>query len=315
MQFYLYIIMENQEKDNKSKVLLYVIIGVLFITNLLLFYQWKKGSDGNEVLSKANTDLTSETTRLGEELDALTAELDLSKASMAQKDETIANIQTELESKVAQLRSALSKGNLSNAELTKFRNEIKALKTESENLQNRIKELEEELNLTKQDLSETNTKLTNEVQNTERLKGVLTQKEEVISKGKQLIADQMSVTGVKIKGSGKEVETTRTRKADAIRVSFRIIENKIADKGDKPLYVKITGPNGVTLEPVTGDGVFSLSNGESAKYTVLKIIDYKNGDMIVDVYHKSGSDYEKGNYTVEVFADKVSIGKSAVTLR
>ncbi len=130
------------------------------------------------------------------------------------------------------------------------------------------------------------------------------------------MADQISVSGIKIRKNGKERETSRTRRTDAIKARFRLLENKIADAGDKALYVKITGPDGVTLEPVNGsDGVFSLSNGEQAKFTTMKIVNYQNTDQIVDVYHKKGSDYAEGIYTVEIFADKVSIGKSSVTLR
>ncbi len=307
--------METQEKDKKSKMFLYIVIGALLITNGLLFYKYYTGNKENTALSSTNADLTSQTAALNQDLEDLTAELEMSKASIAQKDESIAGLQSQLEGKVAELKRALSKGNLSSGEIAKLRNEIAALKDESLAFQSKIRELEEELNITKENLSQTSQKLDNEVQTTQKLQTAVAQRDEVISKGKQLIADQMSVTGVKLKSSGKEVETTKTRRADAIRVSFRILENKIADAGDKPLYVKITGPNGVTLEPAAGDGTFSLQNGETAKFTVMKIIDYKNGDMIVDVYHKKGSEYEKGNYSVEVFADKVSIGKSAVTLR
>jgi|GEM_PF-2852089 len=309
------ITMENQEKDKKSKLFLYIVIAALLVTNGLLLYQYYKNKGDNQTLTAQNTTLTEDQSRLNADLDNLAMELEQTKSSVMQRDDQISQLQTDLESKVSELRKQLNKGNLSAKEIASLKNQITALKQESMSLQNKISQLEQELAITTEKLTITTQNLDNEVINSQNLAADLTKKEEVISKGKQLIADQMTIVGIKRRNSGKEVETTRTRRVDEIKVSFRILENKIANQGDKPLYVKITGPNGVTLEPNNGEGVFSLSNGETAKFSVMKMIDYKNADMFVDVYHKKGSDYEAGIYTVEVFADKVSIGKSSVTLR
>ncbi|MDB4347547.1 hypothetical protein OAB01_02710 [Bacteroidia bacterium] len=308
--------MESNQKDKKSKIFLYAVIAILAITNGLLGYKLYTGKKDNVFLTQQNETLNEDRKSLEEELTSLSNELEATKSSEAQKDSAISELQTQLERKVAQLRTALNGKNLSKKELTKLRAEISSLRAESTAFQNKIRALEDELAVTTQNLNQTTTKLTAEKQVTEKLNTTIAQKEAVIAKGKQLIADQVSVTGIKIRKSGKEVETSKTRRTDAIKATFRIQENKIADAGDKPLYVKITGPDGVTFEPLNGsNGEFQLADGGAAKYSVMKIIDYKNTDQIVDVYHKKGTEYAEGIYSVEVFADKVSIGKSSVTLR
>lgn len=308
--------METKEKDKQSKVFLYVVIAILAITNGLLGYKLYTGNKDNVYLTQENSTLSQEQASLSAELESLSNELEATKASAAQKDGEISELQTQLERKVAQLRTSLNSQNLSKKELAKLRTEISSLRDENMAFQNKIRVLEDELAVTTDSLNQKSVQLSQEKKTTQGLSETLTQKEAVIEKGKQLIADQVSVTGIKIRKSGKEVETSKQRRTDAIKATFRIQENKISDAGDKPLYVKITGPDGVTLEPVNGtDGVFKLYDGATAKYTVMKIINYNNVDQVVDVYHKKGSDYEEGIYTVEVFADRVSIGKSSVTLR
>lgn len=308
--------METQEKDKKSKLFLYVVIGILLLTNGLLAYKLYKGNQDNLNLTSQNTSLTAEKAGLEEELANLATELEVTKNSEAQKDEEISQLQSQLEGKVAQLRRALNSRNLSNKEVKKLKAEIEKLRKESLVFQDKIRALEDELAVTTENLNKTTTQLNQEKEVTKQLNQTVTERDAVIEKGKQLIADQISVQGVRFRRNGKERETSKNNRADAIKATFRILENKIADAGDKALYVKITGPDGVTLEPLSGsDGVFSLQGGEKAKYTVMKIIDYNNTDQIVSVYHKKGSEYDEGVYTVEIFADRVSIGKSSVTLK
>lgn len=308
--------METQEKDKKSKVFLYVVIGLLLLTNGLLAYKLYNGNKDNLNLTSQNTTLTDEKASLTAELETLATELEATKTSEAQKDEEISALQTKLEGKVAQLRRAINSKSLGSKEIKKLKAEIDALRKESTVFQDKIRALEDELAVTTESLNTRTTELTKEKGITKELNKTVLAKEAVIEKGKQLIADQISVTGIKLRKNGKERATTKNNRTDAIKATFRLLENKIANAGDKALYVKITGPDGVTLEPLTGaDGVFKLQGGAQAKYTVMKIVEYNNTDQIVSVYHKKGTEYAEGNYTVEIFADQVSIGKSSVTLK
>jgi myosin heavy subunit len=308
--------METQEKDKKSKLFLYVVIGILLLTNGLLAYKLYKGNQDNLNLTSQNVSLNDEKANLQSELANLATELEATKSSEAQKDEEISALQVQLEGKVAQLRKALNSKSLSSKEIKKLKAEIDQLRKDNSVFQDKIRALEDELAVTTANLNQTTSQLTEEKKVTQQLNKTVEAKEAVIEKGKQLIADQISVTGIKLRRNGKEKSTTKNNKTDAIKATFRILENKIADAGDKALYVKITGPDGVTLEPLTGaDGVFKLQGGAQAKYTVMKIVDYNNTDQVVSVYHKKGSDYAEGIYTVEIFADRVSIGKSSVTLK
>lgn len=316
MKYYITITMENQEKDKKSRALLYIVIGVLLLTNGLLAYKLYTGNQDNVYLTKQNVDVSGEKEQLIIDLENLSSELDATKVSEAQKDEEISALQSKLEGKVNELRNALKNKNINRSEIQRLQNEIKELRSESLSLQDKIRTLEDELAVTMANLNQTSQALNAEKVVTQNLNTTITKRDEVIEKGKQLIADQISVTGIKLRKNGKERETSKNNKTDAIKATFRLLENKIANAGDKALYVKITGPDGVTLEPLNGsDGTFMAQDGAKAKYTTMKIVDYKNTDQMVDVYHQKGSDYEEGIYTVEVFADKVSIGKSSVTLK
>ncbi|MCC7051279.1 MAG: hypothetical protein IT239_05820, partial [Bacteroidia bacterium] len=67
-----------------------------------------------------------------------------------------------------------------------------------------------------------------------------------VEMGSKLKAFNVKATGINEKGK-REVETTRSRKADKIKCCFTLSENSIAKTGEKTVYMKITGPDGHTF--------------------------------------------------------------------
>jgi hypothetical protein len=47
----------------------------------------------------------------------------------------------------------------------------------------------------------------------------------------------LKTAAYKLRSSGKQIETEKARKADVLKISFTINENKVAKQGDKTYYV------------------------------------------------------------------------------
>ena len=65
------------------------------------------------------------------------------------------------------------------------------------------------------------------------------------------------------RGGKKEVETSKARRADMLRVVFDIDENRIAESGNKEIFLRITSPDGRLLSNAAyGSGVTTADDGQ-----------------------------------------------------
>jgi len=123
----------------------------------------------------------------------------------------------------------------------------------------------------------------------------------------------MSATGIKLKKSGRLVVTTRSRRANRIRVCVRIAKNILSEKGNRDLYVQITNPKGKILGK---DGVFTIGD-KILKYSDKSSFFYQNINtkICLLVAVKSKSDIVAGTYKIKVFAENNMLGTLDFTLR
>jgi len=128
----------------------------------------------------------------------------------------------------------------------------------------------------------------------------------------------MTASGVRDRGSGKEKETDKASRVDKIKVCFTLGENKIIEPGTKELYVRIARPDKLIITKDRTDTYTFLYKGEKIQYSIKKLINYENLSMSLCLYwDKSYPDKEilKGAYNVEVFYQEEVIGHTQFVLK
>lgn len=118
--------------------------------------------------------------------------------------------------------------------------------------------------------------------------------------------------------NGKEKETKKAKKVDVLRITFDIVENRIAESGTKQLYLRIVGPDRNVLDtPSNASGVMNTAIGTQIQYSVMKNIVLTQNmpvkDVVVD-WQQNGS-YGKGTYTIEIYNEGYKVGSGNVELR
>jgi hypothetical protein len=137
---------------------------------------------------------------------------------------------------------------------------------------------------------------------------------ETVELGSKLQTANISAVAIRIKGSGKQSETTRASRTNMIKVCFTIIENKIAESGNKFIYIRVVSPDRKVLK--LDKSSFITDNNESKiEISAKREINYQNENTDVCIYHEVLEELEKGEYQVEVYADKHKIGTSSFALR
>jgi len=138
--------------------------------------------------------------------------------------------------------------------------------------------------------------------------------QETVQLGSKLHTANISAVAIRIKGSGKQSETTRASRTNMIKVCFTIIENKIAENGNKFIYIRIISQDRKVL--TLDKNSFITDNNESKiEISAKREINYQNKNTDVCIYHEVLEELAKGEYQVEVYADKHKIGTSSFALR
>jgi hypothetical protein len=108
-------------------------------------------------------------------------------------------------------------------------------------------------------------------------------------------------------------ETDRSSRVEKLRTCLSLIENSIAEKGPKIIYIRVKGPDGILM---TGDQqrIFTI-DGEEMIYSASREVDYQGDEVEVCIYFASGQGFVKGIYNVEVYSSEIKLGSADLLLR
>ncbi len=294
--------MENQKSNSNLKAVI-AILAVLLVGSLV--YIFKMTSDAKALQTELTT-TTSEKESVMKDLEALKTRYDAAIAeNTSMSDELIAERE-----KIVNLMADLKKSKGDVASMSKYKSQYFALEA-------KMKTLMEENEALKKD----NAKLTVQRDSTVTVLGesrkyneVLVGQNEELSKTVE-IAQKLSVSNLKtaaykLRSSGKQVATEKARKADVLKISFTINENKVAKQGDKTYYVQVID----SKNNVLGEKKTETFGSNSLTYSFTSTVNYENKSVDV-TQDLPGKDFEKGTYFVNVFDKGELVSKSSFSLK
>lgn len=157
--------------------------------------------------------------------------------------------------------------------------------------------------------------LTQEKKKTRNLEKKSDDLSKIITKGGQLQALNMWAGTIKMRSNGSQVDTDRASKAQKVKSCFTLSENKIAKSGNKNLYFRVISPEGSVLTDTNSSGETFDYDGVKGIYTMIRKVDYQNKAMDVCIYWDNPNKLTPGFYLIEVYADKVLIGRTSFDLK
>jgi DNA repair exonuclease SbcCD ATPase subunit len=117
----------------------------------------------------------------------------------------------------------------------------------------------------------------------------------------------------------KNVNPTQSRKirrSDKLFLVCKITENKVADKGEKTIYIRIIDPKGVLVEGAEAGAFMNKDQNLSVPFTKQETIDYNNYDLNVKIpISLNNKALPKGSYRVEMYCDGHFCGGSKFNLK
>jgi hypothetical protein len=317
------------KKDNKNIFIALLGLGLLGAMGYI-WYSKKQESDTDKKQEAALVQTTNEKADVEglyqaslTSLDSLTNLNTSLNGEMLSKDGVIGKLKMDIENDLRQIEALKKEGKSTSIEETKLRQKINALNVEISRYKDRVAELEEQnAVLTNENTTVKREKdsVTGELGTTRTvLDQTTTQKKELEDKvdvGQTLSAINFYISGIN-EVRGKEKETSTAKKVDKLRIGFELDANRIATSGKKEIFVSITGPDGkpITVEAL-GSGMFNTRDEGQKPFTNKIDVDYTQGQRkAVSFDWKQNSDFQRGDYKVEVYQNGYKIGQGTVTLK
>jgi predicted nuclease with TOPRIM domain len=300
--------MENQGQKKKDTNKIYFLIAVIVAllgTNAYLYFQQNKSNQRIVTIS-------DEKTALQTELEKLESELEQANNSSGELSEDLKIKDEELKAKIAQLRIALSKGKLTAGELAKAKEDVKQLRYFVGKYTNDIDDLIKQ----NQQLTGERDSLKTTVKSVKQLADNLIRSNDSlynkVKVGAALKTSNLQIGTFRIRSSGKETDVTKANTAQKIKINFTINANALAEKGTHDVFMRILNPAG---NLIIGEGGNFIANDQNLQYTYRTALEF-NGEaknFTIDWLNKDA--FQKGTYTVILYADGYTMGKGTFSLR
>lgn len=308
----------QRPKDNRT--LIYAILIILLLgTWGYIIYDKSQSSQKIATLETQYSNVDSARNVIQADYNSALARMDSLTGSNTQLKGQLAERQKSIDNLKSQIRSELAK---KNADLKKTRELVDQLKAQVTDLFAQIDQLKQQ----NQQLTTSNQQLTTERDTLSAQKQAVEQnlatttaeKQHVEDIGSTLHASAINIAAIQVKHSGKEVETSKAKRADLFRISFQLDENRVAPSGSKDLYVCVTGPDGnpITM-PSSGSGSFTTRDEGDKVFTKQVTVNYTQGQaspVSFDWKPENGK-YAEGDYKIQIYQNGFKIGEGKKTLK
>jgi hypothetical protein len=243
---------------------------------------------------------------LGIELDSTKNTAGQLKGELSKKLAEIYRLRTEIS-------TILKKNNVKKEDLDLARKktaELQQLVTELQNKNSSVEEEKRQIAAAFEDVNIQVKKLEGSMQQLTQENIMLSEKVRLAS---TFMASDLKITPVMVKND-KEVETNAANKASKIVVSFDV-KNNVAQYENAEVFVVIRQPDGKVLNTDVWEAYsMDTNDGRKMDYTRKVKFEYQKGETKRLLFSINPDDYQKGNYSLQVYHNGYKIGETAKIL-
>ena len=292
--------MSTENKNIGLKIALGILAFLLIGASVLFFL---KNNELNETKTALNSEIEVLGGKLDEEIEKLNikiSENEVLNENLLAKRDSLSVTRDELRASQATVES-----------LAKYKNSYFRLKKD-------IKKLyadNERLQLVNTQLSKEKDSIVGQLDSQLKLSDSLNTQvvdaQKIIESASDLSIAALKGIAVIEKSSGKQVPTTKARRADKVKICFSVAENRITEKGDKVLFVQVLDANNNVL----GENTTIALDGKTLNYSFKTDFNYTNKALdICEFLNAPKKGFDKGNYFVNVFSGSDLISNTSFEL-
>ncbi|WP_299215762.1 hypothetical protein [uncultured Dokdonia sp.] len=293
--------MENEKNNNGIKIITGILAVLLVVAGAFAYKLYNQEKETKAELTKEKTLVLANLREMNDKYDVVIEENNLKDTELNEARDRIQALIDDINEKEVTITS-LGKYR---AEVFKLRKERDFLFAQNDSLRGTNKLLAMRVDSTSYEL---------EVQRGVGDSLFLENNKlaERVELGSALAANKLKVVGVIERSSGKLVENDRARRIDKVRACFTVPQNRLAEAGDRLLYVQVIDPTNAIL------GVNESVTFEEETITYSKVSKFYYENTALDICENippKGESFVEGTYKVNVFDGAALIAQTTFTLK
>ncbi|MFA5848741.1 MAG: hypothetical protein WC833_02570 [Bacteroidales bacterium] len=116
---------------------------------------------------------------------------------------------------------------------------------------------------------------------------------------------------VAITSSNKD--TDRSSRTVKLKTCLNLVENTLAAKGPRRVYIRVKGPDGILMTGAQQQ-IFTVA-GEQMIYSAVREVDYQGSELELCIFFTNNRPFVKGVYNVDVYTEEGKLGSTDLLLR
>jgi cell division protein FtsB len=307
-----------KSSGNVTRILVILLIVALSLALIYFIVRTNQTEQQKTELAAKNEDLEAEIKDLDQKVMQMETDIQNKDILLDEKNRKVDELSAELKRAQTRIQQLIAAGKLGAEQADKFKGRIEQMTYYIEKYQNQINELKAE----NEKLAKENETLSGQVKEREN-KIAQTQQENLLIKTKLeaaaiLKASNFKYIGVNRRGKETPAEGTilREGRTDNLKTCFTILDNEVANPGQRQVYVVIKGPDGSILKSAEPGSSFTF-NGQDIPYSAKIAVAYnrKAADVCVVYPKPENVTFAKGNYNVSVYTDGYEVGNSSFSIK
>ena len=284
-----------------------ILVGAMAVAVIALGVMLYLRSEENHKLDLEKQSLAMELTIMKEDL----------LSQVGENDSLNAFIQYET-TRLSTVIDSINSVNVQNKkQLTNYRYRLSGMKKENASLVSRLDSTNTAYAILKLREQMVADSLNNAIAANQNLTGRNASLTTTVAQGKQLVLASSRLTPVRITGSGKERSTKKAKRTDRINVCVTLAKNRIADQGERVLYVKLFAPNGKPVDAPESNK--AVVGGEQSGFNGSAKITYTGDAQEICIAANRATDapikLAPGIYTAAIMTNSYVVGTVAIELR
>lgn len=136
--------------------------------------------------------------------------------------------------------------------------------------------------------------------------------ESTLKDASKLSLSNFKVIALREKSSGKELETTKSKSTDKLKISFTINGNAVAKTGKRVYYVQVLDQKNTVLGD---DKLIEFGNNKALVYSFIVAADFQGKSVnVYGILNANEDHFKKGTYFVNYFDKQEIVGNTSITL-
>jgi hypothetical protein len=306
-------IMENkvhntENKSNRFATLLFVGL-ILLVSVGGNIYQWNSQKNTIVTYDVQIDSLVNTRIEVEKELATASAELEKYRGMSTTLDSLLNDANEQIGVKEKKIRELLTREKNSGALNAQLKKELEALKQLKDEYFDKIDALVAENKV----LKEQNQILQDNIGGLKQEKTVLQKK---VDQAAMLKAEYFKVAAYKKRNNGSFTESATAKRTNKLELCFTLLDNTVAEQGDRLLYLVITEPTGKVLGSISKTSFNDVYTGEQLLATSSKKITYtgEKQDLCMS-FENDKRILTSGTYKFALYIDGMLLGETGYILK